>query len=207
MTSDSMTVSMFAHAHHGTNIEENPPMHMATKARPWTRADLERLPDDGNKYEVIRGELFVTPPPSTRHEELLTVLADHLRRYAERAEIGRVYAGKPAMVLDDSHAEPDLLIRRRVVPLPDKWDQMPVPILIVEILSSSTRRRDLIEKKALYLDAGVVEYWIVDGLERSVRVVRADGERVETNSLRWEPAGASDPFVLNVAAYFHEALG
>jgi Uma2 family endonuclease len=206
VTTNPMTVRMFAHASHGHTIGENRQMHMAVKTRRWTRADLERLPDDGNKYEVVRGELFVTPPPSTRHEELLHVIAGHLRRYVE-PKLGQVHQGRSAVVFEESHAEPDILVRKRVLPLPEKWDEMPIPFLVVEILSKSTKLRDAKAKRLLYLDAGIAEYWIVDGETRSIRVVRKASDDVLTDTLRWHPTGATEPMVLDVAAMFREALG
>ena len=182
-------------------------MHMATETRPWTRADLERLPDDGNRYEVVRGELFVTPPPSTRHEDLVYVVADILRRYIEPTKLGEVRVGRNAVVYEGSQLEPDILVRTRIVPTPATWDAMPTPFLIVEVLSPSTRRRDLIDKRSLYVDAGVAEYWIVDADTRTIRVVRADTDHVAMESLHWHPAGAAEPLVLDVAAIFGETLG
>lgn len=207
MTTNPVTGRMVAHAHHRDIIGENRPMHMATETRPWTRADLERLPDDGNRYEVVRGELFVTPPPSTRHEELVSVIADILRKYIEPTTLGVLRLGKSAVVLEDSQVEPDILVRARIFPTPATWDEMPTPFLIVEVLSPSTRQRDLITKRSLYLDAGVAEYWIVDADTRTIRVIRPDTEDLAIGSLHWHPAGAAAPLVLDVAAMFREVLG
>lgn len=207
VTTDPMAVRMFAHAPHGFIIGENGQMHMATKARRWTRTDLERMPGDGNGYEVVRGELFVTPPPSPRHEELVNVIAGRLRQYVDAAGLGRVYDSKSAVVFDDSHAEPDILVRERVIPPPETWDEMPVPFLVVEVVSTSTRARDVNAKRSLYLDAGIAEYWIVDGSTRTIRVVHKESDEVATARLRWHPAGATEPTILEIAALFREALG
>ena len=66
-------------------------MAMSMPAKAWTLEELHRLPDDGNKYELIRGELFVTPPPSVDHEELLARLTDVLAEYVKKHDLGRVY--------------------------------------------------------------------------------------------------------------------
>jgi Uma2 family endonuclease len=64
-------------------------MHMALKARRWTRSDLDRLPDDGNRYEVIDGQLLVTPPPSVAHEEIVASLAAFSSsKYSQRPPAG-----------------------------------------------------------------------------------------------------------------------
>jgi Uma2 family endonuclease len=84
---------------------------------------------------------------------------------------------------------------------------MPIPFLVVEIASSSTRRRDMVQKRSLYLDARVAEYWVVDGHARSIRVVRHEFDQVLTETLRWHPTGAPEPLVLDLPALFREALG
>jgi hypothetical protein len=71
----------FGHARDGTLAEEERPMHMATNLKRWTLEELHRLPDDGNKYELVRGDLFVTPPPNDGHETILARLTDVLTPY------------------------------------------------------------------------------------------------------------------------------
>jgi Uma2 family endonuclease len=93
---------------------------------------------------------------------------------------------------------------RPVAPGAD-WDRAPVPILIVEILSPSTRRRDREQKRELYADAGVAEYWLVDPETRSIRAV-IPGRRdvLESETLAWSPAGASAPLMIGVATLFSD---
>jgi Uma2 family endonuclease len=201
----SMAARMFAHAH-GHTIGENQRMQMATRQQ-WTRADLERMPDDGNQYEVVRGELFVTPAPAVWHQRLVLVLSRILRRYVEPIGLGEVDQAPSAIVFEDSEVQPDIVVRKEPVSLPKTWAEMPIPFLVVEILSDSTRRRDLVEKRSLYIDAGVTEYWIVDDRTRSIRVVRDDVDQVSTDMLQWRPAGSPEPLVLDVAAVFRDALG
>src|SRR5262245_37393422 len=103
-------------------------MHMAAHARPWTLEDLDRLPDDGNKYELLRGELAVTPPPNTGHETIGARLNALLVPFVARNELGLVYL--PHSVIEDgeSRAEPDLSVRRAI--LGDiAWQAAPVPLL------------------------------------------------------------------------------
>lgn len=91
---------------------------------------------------------------------------------------------------------------------PDSWEQMPVPLLVAEILSPTTRRRDLSPKRTFYREYGVATYWCVDGDARSIRVMRA-GERdiVADSSITWHPAGASEALTIDVAQYFRDGLG
>jgi Uma2 family endonuclease len=181
---------------------------MAAKTKRWTLGELHRLPDDGNKYEVVRGELFVTPAPAAEHEEIAVVFRRLLEPYVERESLGRVYTPRAVIQLRHSEVEPDIMVRRRAPGPPPTWRKAPVPMLVVEILSDSTRRRDHLQKRQLYLDIGVPEYWIVDGEERTIRVVRPDEPDVEhSDSLTWHPEGAAEPLALDVRAMFREALG
>ena len=144
-------------------------MHMATRTRRWTLADLERLPDDGNKYELVRGELFVTPGPTPGHET----------------------------------REPDLMVRRRPAGKGSAWSEWPAPILVVEVLSDSTKQRDRVQKRQLYAEAGAAEYWIIDPETRSILVVVAGAaDIVVSDTLMWTPVGASAPLVIEVPHLF-----
>jgi Uma2 family endonuclease len=189
------------------SVEETTPMHMAQKARRWTRADLERLPDDGNRYEVVRGELFVTPVPRPAHDAIVDALAELLEPYVAGQSLGRVQHSRPAVIIDDSHVEPDIVVRPTIRPVPKKWEAMPSPILLVEVLSDSTQRRDRVAKRSLYLDSGLPEYWILDGERRTITVVRAGhADEVVNDRLRWHPAQATAPLEIDVEALFHDAL-
>jgi len=80
-------------------------------------------------------------------------------------------------------------------------------LLVVEILSDTTRRRDQGEKRTLYTDAGIPEYWIVDGEERRVRRVLPDARDQECDSsFTWPPAGAAEPLVIDLPRFFRQAL-
>jgi Uma2 family endonuclease len=184
-------------------------MHMARKldAFAWTLEELHRLPDDGNKYELVRGELFVTPAPSPAHERLAVVLTDILIDYVRQEKLGRVFRPRAVVRYQGSEVEPDIAVRawtERPVP----WDKAPVPLLVVEILSDVTRLRDRGPKRQLYLDAGITTYWIVDGDARTIRVIQPGLEdAVEADVVIWDPAEAREPFTLDVRAVFREALG
>jgi Uma2 family endonuclease len=197
---------VMAHAR-GDSLGSKRNMRMALTTDRWTRADLERLPDDGNKYEVIHGELLVSPAPRPAHERIIHALRRALEVFCDREQIGHVYDGKPAFVTRDSEVLPDIVVRQTVVPPPDRWDDEPTPLLIVEVLSESTRRTDLIRKRAFYIESGIPEYWIVDGEARTIQVVRAEGDRIETATLRWQPAGASTALDVDIRKLFDDALG
>jgi len=182
-------------------------MLMALSTSAWTLAELDRLPDDGNKYELIDGELFVTPAPSPAHERLALVLHRLLSPFVQAEHLGDVYTPRAVVRTAEAEVEPDLMVRPPTPTLPETWEEMPTPLLVVEILSRTTQRRDHEQKRAFYLRIGVAEYWIVDRWERSVRVIRRDADDVVADStLKWQPASASDALRIDVAAYFDEAL-
>ncbi|MEO5568199.1 MAG: Uma2 family endonuclease [Gemmatimonadaceae bacterium] len=207
MTGLLMSGDMIAHACNGSRIGRNRRMHMALTTHRWTRADLERLPDDGNRYEVIDGDLLVSPAPRPAHERLVMEFGRALDEYCRRVKGVQASFGRPAMVTATSEVEPDIVVRASVAPPPDRWDDAPVPLLVVEVFSESTRRNDAIRKRAFYLANGVAEYWMVDGDARQVRVVDAHGERTESATLRWAPTAGSVPLDLDLATLFIEALG
>jgi Uma2 family endonuclease len=87
-----------------------------------------------------------------------------------------------------------------------EWETAPTPTLVVEVLSDSTRRRDHMQKRKFYLDAGVPEYWIVDAEHLTIRVVRpAVEDNLVTTQLTWSPPGATQPLVLAIADVFSDA--
>lgn len=176
-------------------------MHMATQAKRWTLAELHRLPDDGNKYELVRGELFVTPAPSVTHETILVRLTDILAPFVAANALGKVFHPRAVVRFEGSEVEPDMMVRR---PHPDlDWDDAPTPSLVIEVLSGSTRRRDLGAKRQLYVDAGVPEYWVVDPEEKSVLVVRpGEPDYRATAQLTWTPSGARQSLVIEVSTMF-----
>lgn len=176
---------------------------MATTRKVWTLEEVHSLPDDGNKYELVRGELFVTPPPTDRHETISARLTRLLDPFVAANGLGFVYRPRAVMRFEKSEVEPDLMVRQ-LHPRPDAgWDTAPTPILVVEIVSGSTRRRDHEQKKSLYMDAGVEEYWIVDPSSRTIMVVRrGEDDRVERERVSWKPTGASAALVLQLDHVF-----
>jgi Uma2 family endonuclease len=178
-------------------------MHMAAAIKHWTLEELHRLPDDGNKYELVRGDLFVTPPPSDDHETVIARLSRRLEPFVAAQGLGFVYHPRSVVRAEGSEVEPDLMVRAPKPPGGRDWDDAPIPILVVEALSGSTRRRDLGPKKDFYVDIGVAEYWVIDSDARTVRVVRhAVPDQMRSDELTWQPAGASDALTIHVPELF-----
>ncbi|MGH8939739.1 MAG: Uma2 family endonuclease [Actinomycetes bacterium] len=162
-----------------------------------TRADLDRMPDDGHRYEVIDGVLIVSPSPSRRHQRavgrLLRLLEDACPVHLEV-----LVAPFDVVLADDTVLIPDIIVARRI-DLTDR--ELPVaPALAVEILSPSTRRFDLMVKRSRLETAGAEGYWVVDPDEPSLTAWNLqDGSFVEVaHVVGDEPFAADNPFPLVV---------
>jgi Uma2 family endonuclease len=140
----------------------------------WTYEDYRRLPDDGRRYEVIRGYLYVSPAPSTIHQRSLSRLNRVLDRFVLDHRLGEVFFAPFDILLPEGLAEPvqpDLVfIRAGEEPGDDTQNFQGVPGLVVEVLSPSTRRYDLGTKLGVYLEAGIPEVWFADPVVATIRV-------------------------------------
>ncbi|HEY2294955.1 MAG TPA: Uma2 family endonuclease [Thermoanaerobaculia bacterium] len=132
----------------------------------WTYADYRRLPDDGKRYEVIRGYLYVSPTPPTSHQRALGRLLLKLDDFVLDHGSGEILLGPIDILLPEGIAEPVQpdLVFIRAGEEPGKWAQnfQGVPDLVVEVLSPDTRQYDLGTKLDAYLEAGVPEVWFAD---------------------------------------------
>lgn len=168
--------------------------------RPWNRDDLQRLPADGRRYELIDGALIVTPAPVTRHQvmsaQLFLLLNAACNSGASSVDPSLVVLAAPLDVVlaSDTIAQPDLV----VAPY-SQFDERGLPgapVLLVEILSPSTKAFDLYVKRERYERAGVEHYWIADPDKPSVTVLRLQ------NDVFVEQGRAVGPEALHVAAPF-----
>jgi Uma2 family endonuclease len=150
----------------------------------WTYEDYLRLPDDGNRYEVIRGALYVTPAPNFKHQFSVVKLVSALDGFVSKGELGVVLAAPFDVLLPvgiASPVEPDVLFfRTGNAPQENDKNFQGVPDLIAEVLSPRTRSLDRKVKLQAYQEAGIPEYWIVDPNARAVEVhVLENGRYVE----------------------------
>jgi Uma2 family endonuclease len=132
--------------------------------RKVTYADLESWPDDGRRYELYDGEVYVVPAPMPRHQIAMGELYAYMRKYAKRAD-GLVLVSPIDIVFDEHNVlQPDILFfqssRRHVVSL-DKVTRV-APDVVVEVISPGTVWNDLGRKKATFARFGVPEYWLLD---------------------------------------------
>jgi Uma2 family endonuclease len=169
-------------------------------------ADMVRaLPDDGNRYEVVYGELLVTPAPRLWHQELVKRLTVALHHYLRRETVGLVL-NAPADISwgRDVLVQPDVFVALRDEARSLAWSEVRTLLLVAEVLSPSTARADRILKRLRYREAGVPLYWVVDGDDRSVEVWTPGDEfpAVERERIVWQPAEASEPFMLGLEELF-----
>jgi Uma2 family endonuclease len=180
-------------------------MRTGTETRRWTWEEFERLPEEpGVTYEFVDGELWVTPPPTEYHNEIVARLTAILLPYVLAQGLGLVYFPRAALRAGrDRQLEPDLMVRQ---PHPDphgSWETAPRPILAVEVVSPSSRRRDYGQKRDIYMEHEIPEYWIVDGDERRVTVVQPGRDPVSVSDiLTWNPADASEPLTFSLSEVF-----
>jgi Uma2 family endonuclease len=203
--------SILVHARTPTaRAEERMPMHTIDgidRSRRWTLEEMHALPDleNGTKYELVDGELWVTPGPTEQHNDIVAQLTAILVPYVLAQGLGLVYHPRAALRAGPlTEVEPDLMVRRRNPDPHASWETAPRPILVIEVASPSTRRRDYGKKRDLYLREGIPEYWIVDGDVRTITVVQSEREEplVVTDRLTWSPAGAREPLTFDVARVF-----
>ena len=142
-------------------------------AAPYYTAEMVRaLPDDGKRYEVVHGELLVTPAPRLWHQELVARLLLALRGYvADAAQDLHVFAS-PADISwsDDTLVQPDVFVIPRSEARTLDWRHIQDLRLVVEILSPSSTRADRFTKRRLYQERLVPVYWVVDGDARTVEI-------------------------------------
>ncbi|MBV9231036.1 MAG: Uma2 family endonuclease, partial [Chloroflexi bacterium] len=166
MTTTSDTISMVTRADHVPGPGQG---H-------WTYNHYAAL-DDGQRYEIINGVLFMTPSPSGPHQDAVLRLSHYLLMYVEFADLGKVrVAPFDVELAPDMVVQPDVLVvlkanfdkikHKRIVGAPD---------LVVEVSSPGTVKHDWREKFDTYARAGVSEYWLADPATRSVEIFALEG--------------------------------
>jgi Uma2 family endonuclease len=142
--------------------------------RPFTVADLEAMPDDGNRYEVIDGVLIVSPAPVWEHQEMVIACGILLRTACPR-DMRVLVAPFAVQTAFDSEVQPDVIVAR-YTDLRSK--NLPVaPLMVGEVLSPSTALHDRNTKKAHYERMGVPTYWLLDPDEPgALTVFELDGD-------------------------------
>jgi len=150
----------------------------------WTSADLETFPNDGKRYEIIDGELFVSTQPHFYHQDVCARIVTFLTNWSEQTKLGRAVIAPGLIFADDNDVVPDVawlsndcLIRS----LGSDGKLHSAPDLVIEVLSpgSKNRRRDREVKLSLYSRRGVLEYWIVDWSAQTIDIYRQQNSKLD----------------------------
>jgi Uma2 family endonuclease len=188
-------------------------MAMPAVKRRWTAREVRQLiaesPLATPRYELVDGELLVTPSPNWPHQRAVSLLLVALQEYLKRDRVGGVATSPFDVELaPESLVQPDVFVvppheARRLL------TEMPARELLVaaEVLSPSSGRHDRVTKRPHY-QRHVAEYWIVDLDSRLFERWRAGDERPEivTETLEWHPAAVTDPFKLDLIRFFAEVF-
>lgn len=145
----------------------------------WTYEDYARLPDDGNRYEVIKGVLYMTPSPTVDHQHVSAELGFSLMTFVKQHKLGLVLAAPLDVIMTGvaTPVQPDLLFVRqaRIADIVTPKAITGAPDLVVEISSPGTARHDRFIKYAAYEEAGVSELWLVDPKAMTIEVYGLEG--------------------------------
>jgi len=148
-----------------------------------TIADLEAMPDDGNRYEIIEGELFVSCAPGLTHQIVSDNIVHLIRNYLDRNPIGVIVSTIGLILNEYNGVIPDIVFfthakSKRIV----SGERLTsAPDLVIEILSPGVEnvRRDRMAKRRLYGKHGVLECWLIDRDRQAIEVYRLEGDSLE----------------------------
>lgn len=139
----------------------------------WTEADLDTMPDDGNKYEILDGRLIVTPPPTEIHQGIGAAILVALHSAAPPGWRVRYDIG---VRLRNGNVEPDITVLRPEAPRGLMWYDVELVALVVEIASRSTKHYDAGDKAVAYACSGVPWYWrVVPGSDAGIHIYALTG--------------------------------
>jgi Uma2 family endonuclease len=171
--------------------------------------DLASFPDDGNRYELVDGILLVTPAPELPHQVVLSRIVSWLMRALGEPPCALVLTPGVVEIAPNVHLEPDLLVVPVTQPMSDKWIDVRVFWLAVEVSGRGSRIYDRDHKGPAYLRAGVQEVWRADLKERSIFVSRphAPNEEQRLDTVAWRPPCLSHPVILDVGMVFEGVAG
>jgi Uma2 family endonuclease len=144
-----------------------------------TFEQFRQLPDDGKRYELVRGEVHLTPSPTTKHQIILGRLYASLDEYLSKNPLGRLlFAPLDVRLSADTALQPDLIYVASAHAAIVQEDYLRgSPDLVVEILSPSTAAHDRATKLPLYAEAGVGEMWIIDPQAKTVEILKLQGNK------------------------------
>ncbi len=170
-----------------------------TQTATWTVKEYYKALAEGRLnnelyYEILDGELIVMPSPKFVHQNISANLNDRLRYFVREHELGIViYAPMDVILSELQKPQPDIIFvsKARMGIIRKNGYVHGAPDLVVEILSPSTAQKDRLDKRRIYAQAGVAEYWLINSYTQTVQVLRLeDGEYVEVAQPEGQLVGA-----------------
>jgi Uma2 family endonuclease len=185
-------------------------MGMAAQQTDWTAEMARALPEDGNRYEVLDGVLFVSPAPRLDHQAVVLRLAAILDAYVREHSLGWVFISPADIEFSPRrYVQPDIFVVSNTGKgRPRSWREAHPLSLVAEVLSQSTARADRTVKRPTYQSERIPEYWIVDADARLVECWRPEDERPAVTHviLTWRPKEDVPPLEINLPEFFAAAL-
>ncbi len=180
-------------------------MGMPDVLKHWTRAEVLALPDDGRRYELVDGELLVSPAPPYVHQRAVGEFYRRLHDYVDRHQLGEaLFSPSDLDLRAEQLVQPDLFVVAPPAGRAAEWGEVGIPLLVVEVLSPSTARYDRITKRRRYQRSGIPTYWVVDLDARLVEIWSPDAvaPTIADVSLEWRPKPAVAALVMDLEACF-----
>jgi len=190
-------------------------MAMPSVRRRWTPAEVRDLMDESRawpRYELIAGELVVTPAPGSEHQLAVSELMIELGGYLRRYPIGVAVTSPADLVLQpNTITQPDVFVipaSTRIAGDRLQWSDVKSLLLAIEVLSPSNERQDRVIKRDLYMDADVAEYWIIDIDGRAVErwTPRQERPLIFREQMTWNPADG-EPLIIDLPDFFRTVTG
>ena len=152
---------------------------LRTMPAPLTYDDYCQIPDDGNRYEVIDGILYMSPSPIVRHQLISGNLHGFLWNWTRKTKAGLILKAPMDVVLSENNVvQPDILfVSNARASIVEEKNIQGAPDLVIEILSEGNRRHDEVRKRDVYESHGVQEYWVVDPVLETIKVYRLEEEQ------------------------------
>jgi Uma2 family endonuclease len=157
----------------------------AERTKPFTYADYLNLPDDGKRYEIIDGELYMVPAPTLDHQRAAGTFHAIIWHFLEENPIGEVFPAPTDVIFSElSVVQPDVVfVSKEKSDILTRENIQGSPSLVIEVLSPGTERRDRTEKLETYARYGVQEYWMASEENETVEVWRRKGNKLEFHVL------------------------
>jgi len=177
----------------------------------WTSQDLEALPDDGTRYEIVDGELYMSKQPNWNHQGICNLLSHFLTNWNRQVRSGQIRPAPGIIFDDENNVAPDVIWisnQRLATSLESDGKLHAAPELVIEVLSpgSTNEIRDREVKRKLYSRRGVNEYWVISWQKKQVEVYRRppDQPSLELEATLYENDSLKSPLLPGFACLVSE---